>query len=71
MKEEKYNVSAGDYIKKYGETQFREAESVVVAETSARTGCVIATGGGAVLRAETLRPSYTDLDSLRKDGNLL
>lgn len=26
---------------------------------------------GAVLRAETLRPSYTDLDSLRKDGNLL
>ncbi|MBP0966502.1 MAG: guanylate kinase, partial [Oscillospiraceae bacterium] len=26
---------------------------------------------GAVLRAETLRPSYTDLDSLRKDGNQL
>lgn len=52
--EEKYNVSAGDYIKKYGETQFREAESVVVAETSARTGCVIATGGGAVLRAENV-----------------
>lgn len=26
---------------------------------------------GAVLRAETLRPSYTDLDSLRKDGNPL
>ena len=26
---------------------------------------------GAVLRAETLRPAYTDLDSLRKDGNQL
>ncbi|MBR5722982.1 MAG: guanylate kinase, partial [Oscillospiraceae bacterium] len=26
---------------------------------------------GAVLRAETLRPSYTDLDSLRKEGTTL
>jgi len=52
--EEKNGMSAGDYIKKYGENQFREAESVVVAETSTRTGCVIATGGGAVLRPENV-----------------
>jgi shikimate dehydrogenase len=39
---------------KFGEEHFRQLEAEAIAEISKRTGAVIATGGGAVLRAENL-----------------
>lgn len=47
----------------YGEKHFRDLESDVVAEVTAMSGKIIATGGGAVLRAENIR-------ALRKNGRL-
>lgn len=41
-----------DFFKLYGEAAFRELESRVLAELGKRSGAVIATGGGAVLREE-------------------
>ena len=38
-----------------GELAFRKLEQDVVAELSQKTGCVIATGGGAVLRAQNIQ----------------
>ncbi len=46
-----------------GEDGFRELESQVIAQLSQRTGVVIATGGGAVLRTENIR-------RLRQNGRL-
>ena len=41
-----------DFFKLYGEGAFRDLESRVLAELGKRSGAVIATGGGAVLREE-------------------
>ena len=41
-----------DFFKLYGEAAFRDLESRVLAELGKRSGAVIATGGGAVLREE-------------------
>ena len=38
-----------------GEAEFRDAETEVIRAVSQRNGCVIATGGGAVLRQENIR----------------
>ena len=46
-----------------GEAAFREMESRAVAEVARKTGCVIATGGGVILRSENLR-------RLRQNGRL-
>lgn len=48
---------------RYGENRFRELESQAIAVLSARSGLVIATGGGAVLRAE-------NVERLRRNGRL-
>lgn len=40
------------YIETVGEKKFREEEAQVIAEVGCRTGLVIATGGGAVLRKQ-------------------
>ena len=48
---------------RWGEEAFREAESRAVALAARRTGCVIATGGGVILRSENLR-------RLRQNGRL-
>ena len=45
---EKHGISAGEYIKKEGEAAFRLAESEILRELCKKSGCVIATGGGAV-----------------------
>ena len=45
---ELYGISAGDFIKKEGESAFRKAESEVLRTLCKKSGCVIATGGGAV-----------------------
>ena len=46
-----------------GEAYFRDLESQAIAEISQRTGLVIATGGGAILREENVR-------HLRQNGRL-
>ncbi len=50
----KYGTPA-DYIRKYGEKAFRDAESEVIATLCQNTvGSVISTGGGAILRRENI-----------------
>jgi len=44
-----------DIFAKQGEAAFRDLESQSAAEAARETGCVIATGGGAVLRPENVR----------------
>ena len=46
-----------------GEQGFRDLESEIVAEVSLRTGIIIATGGGAILREENVR-------KLKQNGRL-
>lgn len=48
---------------KEGEKAFRKIESEVIFELSGKTGCVIATGGGAVLNTENIR-------NLSKNGKI-
>lgn len=47
--------SVKDLISEKGEEYFRDIESRVLADLSLKTGLVIATGGGAVLRKENVR----------------
>ncbi|MCI6770514.1 MAG: shikimate kinase, partial [Oscillospiraceae bacterium] len=46
-----------------GEAYFRLAETEAIKEASAKSGCVIATGGGAVLKKE-------NVDFLRSNGKI-
>lgn len=56
--------SIAEIFDEVGEAGFREIESRVVRETAAtHTGCVIATGGGAILRDDNVR-------ALRRTGRL-
>ncbi len=52
-----------DIFAQKGEAHFRNLESQVIAQLSQRTGLVIATGGGAILREENVR-------HLRQNGRL-
>ena len=52
-----------DIFAQRGEAYFRDLESQVIAELSQRTGLVMATGGGAILRAENVR-------RLRQNGRI-
>ena len=52
-----------ELIRTLGEEAFREEESRTVAECAGRTGCVIATGGGVILRQE-------NITALRQNGRL-
>lgn len=52
-----------DIFAQKGEAHFRDLESQVIAQLSQRTGLVIATGGGAILREENVR-------HLRQNGRL-
>ncbi len=52
-----------DIFAQRGESGFRELESQVIEQLSQRTGLVIATGGGAILRAENVR-------RLRQNGRI-
>ena len=61
--EEKCGKTPACLIEQCGEPAFREAEARVIAEISAETGLVIATGGGAVIRRE-------NADALRANGRL-
>ena len=50
--EEKCSLSAADYIRRNGEEAFRKKETEIISFCANRSGAVIATGGGAVLRSE-------------------
>ena len=52
-----------EIFEKHGEKYFRDLESEAVKEAAAKNGVVIATGGGAVLRAE-------NVNALREGGKL-
>lgn len=45
-------MTVPEIFARYGEERFREMETDVLRELGKRSGCVIATGGGAVLRRE-------------------
>lgn len=47
--------SIADYIRREGEDSFRNIESEVIREISNSSGCIISTGGGAVLRRENVK----------------
>lgn len=51
--EEKAGCSVSEIFEKFGEDKFRAAEKRAVLETILAGGCVLATGGGAVLDDET------------------
>lgn len=50
-----------DYFSQYGEENFRNVETQVIKDIAKRSGTVIATGGGAVLRQE-------NIDALKMNG---
>ena len=56
-------MSIADYFKEKGEKAFRDIESEIALELSKKSGLVIATGGGAVLREENVL-------ALKKNGRL-
>ena len=62
--EQAYGKAAGQIITEQGEQAFRDLESRVIRDVSVRTGCVIATGGGAVLRSE-------NMEQLRRNGRIV
>ena len=48
------NMPIKDYFARHGEESFRDLESEVIRSIAGRSGLVIATGGGAVLREENV-----------------
>ena len=62
--EERTGKTIPEIFREDGEKAFRDAESEVIAEVSARGGQIIATGGGAVLRPENVR-------ALKRNGRLI
>ena len=62
--EKKTGVTISEIFTHYGEKRFRELESNVIEEVSNMDGCVIATGGGAVM-------SSRNMDNLRKNGKII
>ncbi len=53
-----------EIFQRHGEAYFRDLESAVIRDLSARGGAVIATGGGAVLRRE-------NVDALKQNGTVV
>ena len=60
---EKSGMEIPEIFSRFGERHFRRLESEAIAEISAMSGCVIATGGGAVLDPQNVR-------ALSKNGRL-
>ena len=61
---ETYGKAPAQIITEQGEQAFRDMESQIIRDVSAHTGCVIATGGGAVLRRE-------NIELLRRNGRII
>ncbi|MDR1465696.1 MAG: shikimate dehydrogenase [Oscillospiraceae bacterium] len=64
LAEERAGMPAAELIRQEGEGAFRDLEEALIREVGARTGQVIATGGGAVLREG-------NVFALRQNGKLL
>ncbi len=62
--EDKAGMKISDIFARFGEDYFRELEAACIAELADIKNCVIATGGGAVLRPDNLR-------LLRKNGIII
>ena len=60
---EKAGCSVSDIFSKHGESYFRALETQVIKEISPKSGCVIATGGGAVLKEE-------NMEALKMNGRI-
>ena len=60
---EKTGMAPGEIIATQGEPAFRDVETEVIRGVAERNGCVIATGGGAILRRE-------NVDLLRRNGRI-
>lgn len=60
---QRQNMTIPEIFEKYGEKGFREFEAEVIREVSMKSGAVIATGGGVVLRKE-------NTDSLKMNGEI-
>ena len=60
---EKTGCTPAQIIASQGEKAFRDHETAVIEAFSAQTGCVIATGGGVILRRE-------NVELLRRNGKL-
>ena len=74
---EKAGMPIPEIFAKYGEPYFRDLETVALAEVAKRSGLVIATGGGTVIKEENrrlLKQNSTtvfikrDIANLPKDG---
>lgn len=61
--EEKTGMKIPEIFEKYGEAEFRRLETEVIKEVSRGNSCIIATGGGAILREENVR-------ALKQNGRL-
>ncbi len=60
----KYGRTPAEIITTDGEDSFRDVETEVIREVSSKSGRVIATGGGTVLRAE-------NIDALSENGKII
>ena len=61
--EERTGMTPAQIITASGEPAFRKIESEIICEVAQKNGCIIATGGGAVLRPDNVR-------HLRSNGKL-
>ena len=60
---ERAGMEISEIFARYGEAHFRRLECEVIREASGQSGCVIATGGGAILSEE-------NVDALRQNGRI-
>lgn len=61
--EEHAKMTVPEIFEKFGESKFRELEAEAVREASLKTGVIIATGGGAILRSDNVA-------ALRENGRI-
>ena len=59
-----YGITPGECIKTEGEDAFRQKETEVVRSVAAKTGCIIATGGGVVTRP-------VNIEVLKQNGTIV
>lgn len=57
---EKQGLSIPEIFGKYGKDYFRKLEAKTINELSRKTGCVISTGGGAILNEENMKALNTN-----------
>ena len=61
--EKRCGCTIKELIKTKGEKHFRDLESQVIEDVSAKNSCIISTGGGAILRKE-------NIDALKRNGKI-